>query len=226
MKTFWKALGVTVIVMLIVLVGFGAVSAMPNDKVFVCKYAATPGGGEKLQTTVVVAASTIKDWDGNTFPYWFADAQGNSVAIGFSSDVNITDCPGYEEPTPTPESTSTPITPTETPTETPTATSIPPTATSTETPITPPTETPKIPPTKTSKPDPTKTPKIFPTLTPTPTPECGDFQDCCAASLGDSMPYSPEGVVIWEVDGYGLFVTDYREDGAYTTRYIPCGCME
>lgn len=91
-------------------------------QVVVCKYVGTPGEDERLQTgnnpIVVDTAALEKDGFDGTFPFAFEDAQGNSIAIRYaenSHDGDISECPGYVSPTPTPTPTETP-TPTDTPT--------------------------------------------------------------------------------------------------------------
>lgn len=80
-----------------------------GNKVWVCKYVGTPGVNERLKAgkqPIDVSVNSIKNWDGKTFPGWFADAQGRSVAIAFS-DIGgpvptAADCPTGDEP-PQPE---------------------------------------------------------------------------------------------------------------------------
>jgi len=76
-----------------------------GNKVWVCKYVGTPGVNERLKAgkqPIDVSVNSIKNWDGKTFPGWFADAQGRSVAIAFS-DIGgpvptAADCPTGDEP--------------------------------------------------------------------------------------------------------------------------------
>jgi hypothetical protein len=71
-----------------------------NDKVVVCKYVGTPPG--VADHIIVVSRSAIKDWDGVTFPWTFADAQ-DSVAIRYAvgneqpGDEELVNCPERRE---------------------------------------------------------------------------------------------------------------------------------
>ena len=77
-------------------------------KVYVCKYVGTPGAGEVLQTgqNPIEVDSHALEGDGfsGSFPFEFSDAQGKSVAIGWSGDgypvLGIGDCPGPDTGTP------------------------------------------------------------------------------------------------------------------------------
>jgi hypothetical protein len=75
----------------------------PNGehKVVVCKYVGTPGVDETLQTgdnPLLVDYHSVPGFTG-TFPYAFADAQGQSIAIRWSfTDGSISECPGYVPP--------------------------------------------------------------------------------------------------------------------------------
>lgn len=72
-------------------------------KVYVCKYVGKPGVDERLQTgqnpieTDYHSLPGFPGYPGGTFPFAFADAQGNSVAIGWVGEgfpvLDITDCP-------------------------------------------------------------------------------------------------------------------------------------
>jgi len=69
-----------------------------HDKVFVCKYVSTPGGGERLQTgnnPIDVSQASIKPFGG--IGSSFADAQGRSVVLAYAGKgvpkPPITDCP-------------------------------------------------------------------------------------------------------------------------------------
>jgi LPXTG-motif cell wall-anchored protein len=76
-------------------------AAVPEGKVVVCKYVGTPPGTP--HHIIVVAASAIKDWDGVTFPWTFADAQ-DSIAIRYAigneqpGNEELVNCPGYVPP--------------------------------------------------------------------------------------------------------------------------------
>lgn len=77
-------------------------------KVYVCKYVGAPGAGEVLQTgqNPIEVDSNALEGGGfsGTFPFEFSDAQGKSVAIGWSGDgypvLGIGDCPGPDTGTP------------------------------------------------------------------------------------------------------------------------------
>ena len=83
----------------------------PNGehKVVVCKYVGTPGVDERLQTgnnPITPDANSLPGFTG-TFPWEFADAQGQSIAIRWAADSHdgdISECPaprGPVEVTPT-----------------------------------------------------------------------------------------------------------------------------
>lgn len=77
-------------------------------KVYVCKYVGTPGAGEMPQTgqNPIEVDSHALEGDGfsGSFPFAFSDAQGRSVAIGWSGDgypeLGIESCPGPDTGTP------------------------------------------------------------------------------------------------------------------------------
>ena len=102
---------IAAIIAVLALVGavvlFAAAIAQAGGKVHqvvVCKYVGTPGVDEVLQTgqnPIVVDTHALKGFTGS-FPYEFADAQGNSIAIRYavnSHDGDISECPGYVPPT-------------------------------------------------------------------------------------------------------------------------------
>lgn len=101
MKRFIKFFTLTALILLAFTATFGTASA--GDKVGVCKYSNKPGEGEILQTFNEVSSSTLKGWDGQTFPYEFTDAQGFSIAIGWAGEVSEEDCPVNPEPPEEPE---------------------------------------------------------------------------------------------------------------------------
>lgn len=83
-------------------------SPLPEQpkKVYVCKAVGKPGVSERWQAgnnPISVASSSLdhKLWDGKTFPTWFNDAQGRSVAIAFDTGQKLTvnDCPTLAKPT-------------------------------------------------------------------------------------------------------------------------------
>ena len=119
MKHRWRALtGVAVAAALLTAplvaapAAFGATNALhaaaataavdDNKKVVVCKYVVTPGDDELLQTgnnPIVVSKNALGKEFVGLFPFPFADGQGASVAIGWDGEgLDITDCPGAEEP--------------------------------------------------------------------------------------------------------------------------------
>ena len=81
----------------------GAQGPGPNGehKVVVCKYVGTPGVDERLQTgnnPIVVDYHSLPGFDPATdgFPFAFADAQGQSIAVMWTFDVHFSDlsvCP-------------------------------------------------------------------------------------------------------------------------------------
>jgi hypothetical protein len=81
----------------------GAQGPGPNGehKVVVCKYVGTPGVDERLQTgnnPIVVDYHSLPGFDpaSNGFPYAFADAQGQSIAVMWTFDMHFSDlsvCP-------------------------------------------------------------------------------------------------------------------------------------
>jgi len=122
----WTIGSIALVMSLIALLGFGIGRALAAEgdphQVVVCKYVGTPGVDERLQTgnNPIVVDTHALEGDGfdGTFPFEFSDAQGNSIAIRYaenSHDGDISECPGYVSPTPTPTPTETP-TPTDTPT--------------------------------------------------------------------------------------------------------------
>lgn len=129
MKHTVRAAVATALIVIAMFVGGQSATATQGDdhKVVVCKYVGTPGDGERLQTgnnPIVVAVSSLKDFDG-TFPFEFADAQGRSIAIRYAADSHdgdLSECPGYEQPSPTPSQSPEPSsTPTPSPSSTPSA---------------------------------------------------------------------------------------------------------
>ncbi len=80
--------------------------AADDKKVVVCKYVGAPPGTP--DHIIVVNKSAIKDWNGTTFPWTFADAQ-DSVAIRYANgneqpgDEELVNCPGFEPGDPEPE---------------------------------------------------------------------------------------------------------------------------
>ena len=74
----------------------------PGRKVVVCKYVATPGDSERLSHIVIVSTNALPGWDGAAFPFAFADAHVNSLALRCAEegeqahDVPLTECPGDE----------------------------------------------------------------------------------------------------------------------------------
>jgi len=138
-----KTFGMVALIVIAALLAFGMIGSafaapapVADPKVVVCKYVG--GTDEVLQTgqnPIEVAASSLTNpsvgWDGSTFPFYWTDEQGLSVAIGFEGQgLDITDCPGYEPPpsdTPVPTATDTAtatatLEPDVTPSDTPTAT--------------------------------------------------------------------------------------------------------
>ncbi len=97
-----------------------------TDKVVVCKYVGTPGEDERLQTgqnPIVVSVSALEDGFDGTFPFAFSDAQGRSIAIRYaenSHDGDISECPGYTQPSEVPSSEPS-TTPSEAPSTEPSA---------------------------------------------------------------------------------------------------------
>ena len=88
--------------------------ALPLDsdpKVFVCKYAGTPGTDERLQTgdnPISVSINALKNFV--TIGAFFNDEQGRSVAIAFDEgqpEPSPDDCPGGPPPPTTTTSTTT-----------------------------------------------------------------------------------------------------------------------
>jgi hypothetical protein len=81
----------------------GAQGPGPNGehKVVVCKYVGTPGVDERLQTgnnPIVVDYHSLPGFEPATdgFPFAFADAQGQSIAVQWTFDVHFSDlsvCP-------------------------------------------------------------------------------------------------------------------------------------
>lgn len=70
------------------------------DKVYVCKYTVTPGEGEVLQggqNPIEVSVNTLPNEFDGTYPFSFADQQGNSIAIGPADEgdpvLTVEDCP-------------------------------------------------------------------------------------------------------------------------------------
>jgi hypothetical protein len=70
------------------------------DKVYVCKYTVTPGEGEVLQggqNPIEVSVNTLPNEFDGTYPFSFADQQGNSIAIGPADAgdpvLTVEDCP-------------------------------------------------------------------------------------------------------------------------------------
>ena len=101
---------VCVLVAVLASFGFAATAASagangpgPNGehKVVVCKYVGTPGVDERLQTgnnPIVVDYHSLPGFDpaADGFPYAFADAQGQSMAVQWTFDVHFSDlgvCP-------------------------------------------------------------------------------------------------------------------------------------
>ncbi|MEO7349942.1 MAG: hypothetical protein ABIW32_08830, partial [Terrimesophilobacter sp.] len=114
---FKKLLAVCTTLMLALgLAGAGAfsASAAPEPKVVVCKYVQTPGASEQLDHIIIPNANSLS-WFNGTFPAYFSDAQGRSVAIRAAADgeqatdVSLSECPA---PTPPPEDASASATPT------------------------------------------------------------------------------------------------------------------
>jgi hypothetical protein len=154
------------------------VSASNDDphQVVVCKYVGTPGPDERLQTgqnPIVVDIAALEDGFDGTFPFEFSDKQGRSVAIRYaanSHDGDISECPGYVQPTPTPEVTPSPVPSTE-PSSNPSPTPVPtPTVTPSESPLpsASPSESPTPSVTPTPVPSVVPTPSTGPTAKPTP----------------------------------------------------------
>ena len=83
-----------------------AAAPAPNKKVVVCKYVGTPPGTP--HHIIVVSKSAIKDWDGETFPWTFVDAQ-DSVAIRYAvgneqpGNEQLVNCPGFDPGDPDPD---------------------------------------------------------------------------------------------------------------------------
>jgi hypothetical protein len=81
-----------------------------QGKVYVCKYVGTPGVDETLQTgqnPIEVSVNALEsEGFAGVFPFAFEDAQGNSVAIGYSGnghpELTIDDCPQPVTPSPSP----------------------------------------------------------------------------------------------------------------------------
>lgn len=160
MRSFRRAVAVLAATFAIVLTGTsGAIAAADQHQVVVCKYVGTPGVNETLQTgqnPIVVDSHSLegKGFDG-TFPFAFSDAQGQSIAIRWaanSHDGDISECPGYEEPSPS-VSPSPSVTPSVSPTPTPT-----------------PSNSPEPSATPSPSPSPTGTPQPTPSASPTPVP--------------------------------------------------------
>jgi hypothetical protein len=70
------------------------------DKVYVCKYTVTPGEGEVLQggqNPIEVSVNTLPNEFDGTYPFSFADQQGNSIAIGPADEgdpvLTVANCP-------------------------------------------------------------------------------------------------------------------------------------
>src|SRR5674476_360071 len=57
-------------------------SATTHDKVWVCKYVSTPGDEtpQHADGIISVSTNTLKDFK-DILPFWFADAQGPSMAF-------------------------------------------------------------------------------------------------------------------------------------------------
>lgn len=160
-----RIIGAATVVALILITGIAGQSfAAPGgtDQVVVCKYVGTPGVDEVLQTgqnPIVVSVNALegKGFAG-TFPFAFEDAQGQSIAIRYavnSHDGDVTECPGYVAPSPSP--------------------SVDPSPSDEPTPSVTPSPTPTVEPTPSESPSPSSTPSESPTPSQsvTPTPSTG-----------------------------------------------------
>lgn len=151
MKNIIRAAAAAAIIAIIGLAGGSTALATDNQQVVVCKYVSTPGESELVQTgqnPIVVSVNALEDGFDGTFPFAFSDAQGGSIAIRYavnSHDGDISECPGYVQPSPSPSSTPEPT----------------------------PSVAPSWPPT--TSPQPSVDPSLSPTLTPSeqPTPTTG-----------------------------------------------------
>jgi hypothetical protein len=87
-----------------------------QGKAYVCKYVGTPGVDETLQTGQNPIEVSVNALEGEgfagVFPFAFEDAQGNSVAIGYSGnghpELTVDDCPQPQTPSPTPSPSESP----------------------------------------------------------------------------------------------------------------------
>lgn len=151
----WGIAMILAILFALALAGASTATQGEPHKVVVCKYIGTPGVDERLQTgqnpIVVDEASLEGDGFVGIFPFEFEDKHGKSVAIRYavnSHDGDISECPGYVEPSEEPSSE-----PSTTPSEAPsTEPSVEPSVTPSEAPSVEPSTEPSSEPSQTTSP--------------------------------------------------------------------------